>query len=132
LKRLRELIKYTVYAILKFLLWDFCSLKFHLKNQGQGWTPMAHACNPSHSGGRVQEDHGLRTTPCKKFKEPPSHPIVGCNAVQLSSQLSGRLSLEESWFQDIPGKKIKRPPSQQKRLDMVVCTFHPSYCGKHR
>jgi hypothetical protein len=25
------------------------------------WTSMAHACNPSHSGGRDQEDRGLKS-----------------------------------------------------------------------
>jgi hypothetical protein len=24
------------------------------------WAPVAHACNPSHSGGRDQEDHSLK------------------------------------------------------------------------
>jgi hypothetical protein len=25
-----------------------------------GWAPVAHACNPCYSGGRDQEDHGLK------------------------------------------------------------------------
>jgi hypothetical protein len=31
---------------------------------------VAHACNPSYSGGSDQEDHGLKTTPGKQFARP--------------------------------------------------------------
>jgi hypothetical protein len=26
------------------------------------WEPVAHACNPNYSGGRVQEDHGSNSS----------------------------------------------------------------------
>jgi hypothetical protein len=31
---------------------------------------VAHACNPSYSGGRDQEDHGLNPAPGKQFVRP--------------------------------------------------------------
>jgi hypothetical protein len=30
------------------------------QNKNEGQAPVAHACNPSYSGGRDQEDHGLK------------------------------------------------------------------------
>jgi hypothetical protein len=30
-----------------------------------GWTPVAHTCNPSYSGGRDQEDHGSKPAQAK-------------------------------------------------------------------
>jgi hypothetical protein len=35
-------------------------ITFHLKGNGR-LTPVAHACNPSYSGGRDQEDHGSKS-----------------------------------------------------------------------
>jgi hypothetical protein len=32
-----------------------------------GWAPVTHACNSSYSGGRDQEDHGLRTAWAKMW-----------------------------------------------------------------
>jgi hypothetical protein len=32
----------------------------YTKMEKHGWAPVAHAFNPSSSGGRGQEDHGLR------------------------------------------------------------------------
>jgi hypothetical protein len=32
--------------------------------------PVAHACNPSYSGGRDQEDCGSKPTPSKQFLKP--------------------------------------------------------------
>jgi hypothetical protein len=34
------------------------------------WVPMVHACNPSNSGGRDQEDRGLEASPGKQFSRP--------------------------------------------------------------
>jgi hypothetical protein len=31
-----------------------------ISKQRNSWVPMAHAYNPSYSGGRDQEDHGLK------------------------------------------------------------------------
>jgi hypothetical protein len=33
---------------------------FIFKNRRQIWALVAHACNPSYSGGRDQEDHGSK------------------------------------------------------------------------
>jgi hypothetical protein len=38
-----------------------------LKNEAYCWVPVAHACNPSYSGGRDQEDHGLKPAPGKLY-----------------------------------------------------------------
>jgi hypothetical protein len=35
--------------------------------KGRSWAPVAHACNPSYSGGGEQEDHGLKPTWVNKF-----------------------------------------------------------------
>jgi hypothetical protein len=37
-----------------------------------GWVPIAHTCNPSYSGGREQEDHGLKPTQAKSLRDPVS------------------------------------------------------------
>jgi hypothetical protein len=34
------------------------------------WVPVAHTYNPSYSGGRNQEDHGLRTAWAKSSRDP--------------------------------------------------------------
>jgi hypothetical protein len=34
--------------------------QFIIKNAKDSWMLVAHACNPSYSGGRDQEDHGLK------------------------------------------------------------------------
>jgi hypothetical protein len=43
--------------------------------------PVAHTCNPSYSGGRVQEDHGLKPAPassCEALTQKyPSHKKAG-------------------------------------------------------
>jgi hypothetical protein len=33
---------------------------------------VAHACNPTYSGGRHQEDGGSKSTPDKQFRKTPS------------------------------------------------------------
>jgi hypothetical protein len=35
------------------------------------WAPVAHACNPSYSGGGDQEDHNSK--PAKPYLEKPYH-----------------------------------------------------------
>jgi hypothetical protein len=40
-----------------------------------GWIPVAHACNPSYSEGRDQEDHNLKPAPQKIVCEPQSQKI---------------------------------------------------------
>jgi hypothetical protein len=34
------------------------------------WTSVAHACNPSYSGGRDQEDLGLRPVQANSLRDP--------------------------------------------------------------
>jgi hypothetical protein len=36
------------------------NLVMHLKDGSIIWVLVAHSCNPSYSGGRDQEDHGLK------------------------------------------------------------------------
>jgi hypothetical protein len=38
------------------------AMALHLVRYNQSWAPVAHACDPSYSGGRYQEDHGLKPT----------------------------------------------------------------------
>jgi hypothetical protein len=33
-----------------------------VQEEVENWVPVAHTCNPSYSGGRDQEDHGLKAT----------------------------------------------------------------------
>jgi hypothetical protein len=35
-----------------------------------GWVLVAHACNPSYSGGRGQEDHGSKSAQANSFQDP--------------------------------------------------------------
>jgi hypothetical protein len=37
-----------------------------------GWASVAHSCNPSNSGGRDQEDHGLRSAWGNSLQDPIS------------------------------------------------------------
>jgi hypothetical protein len=34
------------------------------------WVLVAHACNPSYSGGRDQENHGLKPAQAKSLQDP--------------------------------------------------------------
>jgi hypothetical protein len=36
------------------------------------WVPVAHVCNPSYSGGRDQEDHGLKLAQVNSLWDPIS------------------------------------------------------------
>jgi hypothetical protein len=38
--------------------------------------PVAHACNPSYSGGRDQEDHGWKPTQANSSRDPISKKII--------------------------------------------------------
>jgi hypothetical protein len=38
----------------------------------QGWAMMAHVCNPSYSGGRDEEDHGLKPAQENSLQDPIS------------------------------------------------------------
>jgi hypothetical protein len=48
----------------KFFLLCTCSevyvIHFEVKDNGASWALVAHICNPSYSGGRDQEDYGLK------------------------------------------------------------------------
>jgi hypothetical protein len=39
-----------------------------LKYYIMSWTPVAHTCNPSYSGGRDQEDCGLKSAPANSSR----------------------------------------------------------------
>jgi hypothetical protein len=59
------------------------------------WVPMAHACNPSYSGSRDQEDHGPKQAWPNSSRDPISKkPITKIGLVEwlkvktLSSNLS--------------------------------------------
>jgi hypothetical protein len=41
-----------------------------LRNLSLSWVLVAHACNPSYSGVRDQEDHNLKPTSDKQFRRP--------------------------------------------------------------
>jgi hypothetical protein len=41
-----------------------------MARQMDDWAPMAHACNPSYSGGRDQEDLGSKPNLGKQFSRP--------------------------------------------------------------
>jgi hypothetical protein len=40
------------------------------KEEEQSQVPVAHACNPSYSGGRDQEDHGLKPAKANSLQDP--------------------------------------------------------------
>jgi hypothetical protein len=42
------------------------------KTNKQSWAPVAHACNPSYSGGRDQEDGGLKPAWANSSRDPIS------------------------------------------------------------
>jgi hypothetical protein len=41
-----------------------------LKNTKINWVLVAHTCNPSYSGGRDQEDHGLKLAQGNSLQDP--------------------------------------------------------------
>jgi hypothetical protein len=45
------------------------SVKYQLKGK-RSWVLVAHTCDPSYSGGRDQEDCGLKPTRAKEFTRP--------------------------------------------------------------
>jgi hypothetical protein len=46
--------------------------KSRLKNSSLSQVPVAHACNPSNSGGRDEEDCGLKPTWANSLRDPVS------------------------------------------------------------
>jgi hypothetical protein len=42
-------------------------IKIKNNNKTKSHTPVAHTCNPSNSGGRDREDHGLKLTWANSF-----------------------------------------------------------------
>jgi hypothetical protein len=36
----------------------------------KNWAPVAHTCNPSYSGGRDQEDRGLKPAQANSLRDP--------------------------------------------------------------
>jgi hypothetical protein len=48
------------------------------KNRRKSQAPVAHACNPSYSGGRDQEDRGLKSAWANSSRDPiPENQGVG-------------------------------------------------------
>jgi hypothetical protein len=43
---------------------------FLFKNKPSSWAPVAHTCNPRYSGGRDQEDHGLKPARANSSPDP--------------------------------------------------------------
>jgi hypothetical protein len=65
------------------------------KNVIGSQVPEAHACNPSYSGGRNQEDHGLKPTQANSSQDPITKksitkigPVEWLKVKGLSSNLS--------------------------------------------
>jgi hypothetical protein len=50
---------------------NFYTVKRVIKNSG-GRAPVAHACNPTYSGGRDQEDHDLKPAWFRTVQKIPS------------------------------------------------------------
>jgi hypothetical protein len=47
-----------------------------LKNLKSSWELVAHACNPSYSGGRDQEDCGLKPPGANSLRDPISKKLL--------------------------------------------------------
>jgi hypothetical protein len=47
-------------------------INIHLQIPEGSWVPVAQACNPSYSGGRDQEDHGLKPAQVNSSQDPIS------------------------------------------------------------
>jgi hypothetical protein len=41
-----------------------------IKRNETSWMPVTHACNPSYSGGRDEEDHGLKPVWANSLQDP--------------------------------------------------------------
>jgi hypothetical protein len=55
---------------------------WQIKIQIKDWAKVAHACNPSYSGGRNQEDHGLKPAQANSSQAPISKPITNKGLVE--------------------------------------------------
>jgi hypothetical protein len=59
------------------------------------WVLVTHACNPSYSGGRGQEDHGSKPSLGKEFHQDPiSRKLITKKGMQ--SDLSGKSTCLET------------------------------------
>jgi hypothetical protein len=91
------------------------------KNQESilSWVPVVHACNPSYSGGRDQEDHGLK--PVQQIV----HKILSQkNPIQ---KRAGRVAQDVGpEFKPQYGKKIKKKKKKEKStfLNELVIMDH--------
>jgi hypothetical protein len=64
-------------------------MEYHTKSEAlesNVWSTVTHAHNPSYTGGRDQEDCGLRPAWAKIFTRPPSQPMARHDGIYMSSQ----------------------------------------------
>jgi hypothetical protein len=66
----------SIHKLIYNLRLFYCQRKLKIN-----WAPVAHAYNPSYSGGRVQEDGGSK---------PASQPQANCSQAPISKQKSQR------------------------------------------
>jgi hypothetical protein len=81
-----EKIKWSSFLSLPPLV-SYSNTKGTSKMLTERQAPVAHACNPSYSGGRQQDDHDLKSAPDKLFLRPylksPHHPKRTGGVVQV-------------------------------------------------
>jgi ribosomal protein L44E len=73
--------------------------------------PVAHTCNPSYSGGRDQEDHGLKSAMANSWQDPTSKNWSEKRAGGVAEGVG-------SEFKPQYGKKKKKKKKEVIRLQM--------------
>jgi hypothetical protein len=92
---------------------------------------VAHTCTPNYKGGRDQKNCGSRTAQAGSFQDPISTNSWAQWYMPVIPSYSG------GWDQEDQGSspswaKFGRPHLIRNKLGVVVCTYHPSYGGKHK
>jgi hypothetical protein len=77
--------------------------------------PVAHTCNPSNSGGRDQEDHGLKSAQANSLWDP----IL--KKTYHKKRAGGVAQGGSSEFKPNCSKKTNQPPKQQNDSNYYIC-----------
>jgi hypothetical protein len=92
----------------------------------------SHACNPSYSGSRDGEDRCLRPALAKKFTRLHLNQQLDMVAHAYHPKYMGIEDREHCSSRPARTKSSQDPVSQHKRLGLVACACHYSYCEKHK
>jgi SET domain-containing protein len=78
---------------------------------------VAHACNPSYSGGRDQEDHSSKQA------------LANSSQDRISKKKKQKKNNHYGEVAQGVGPQVQTPVPKKKKKTTVACACHPNYLG---